>query len=128
MANTIPFALAAFIAVAIIVIGCFYLASPNRILGGFGLKPPASDADTLSWLRLKGIRDIASGLVVLTMMFAANRRSVGLVLLVFAIIPFGDMSVILGSGGSKSMAFAIHGVTCAVMLVVGVLWIHAEGL
>ena len=128
MANTIPFALAAFIAVAIIVIGCLYLASPNRILGGFGLKPPASDADTLSWLRLKGIRDIASGLVVLTMMFAANRRSVGLVLLVFAIIPFGDMSVILGSGGSKSKAFAIHGVTCAVMLVVGVLLIHAEGL
>jgi hypothetical protein len=128
MANTIPFALAAFIAVAIIVIGCLYLASPNRILGGFGLKPPASDADTLSWLRLKGIRDIASGLVVLTMMFAANRRSVGLVLLVFAIIPFGDMSVVLGSGGSKSKAFAIHGVTCAVMLVVGVLLIHAEGL
>ena len=128
MANTIPFALAAFIAVAIIVIGCLYLASPNRILGGFGLKPPASDAETLSWLRLKGIRDIASGLVVLTMMFAANRRSVGLVLLVFAIIPFGDMSVVLGSGGSKSKAFAIHAVTCAVMLVVGVLLIHAEGL
>jgi Domain of unknown function (DUF4267) len=128
MANTIPLALAALIAVAIIVIGCLYLASPNRILGGFGLKPPASDADTLSWLRLKGIRDIASGLVVLTMMFAANRRSVGLVLLGFAIIPFGDMSVVLGSGGSKSKAFAIHGVTCAVMLVVGVLLIHAEGL
>jgi hypothetical protein len=128
MANTIPFALAAFIAVAIIVIGCLYLASPNRILGGFGLKPPASDADTLSWPRLKEIRDIASGLIVLTMMFAANRRSVGLVLLVFAIIPFGDMSVVLGSSGSKSKAFAIHGVTCAVMLVVGVLLIHAEGL
>ncbi len=128
MANTIPLALAALIAVAIMVIGCLYLASPNRILGGFGLKPPASDADTLSWLRLKGIRDIASGLIVLTMMFAANRRSVGLVLLVFAIIPFGDMSVVLGSSGSKSKAFAIHGVTCAVMLVVGVLLIHAEGL
>jgi hypothetical protein len=128
MANTISLALAALIAVAIIVIGCLYLASPNRILGGFGLKPPASDADTLSWLRLKGIRDIASGLVVLTMMFAANRRSVGMVLLVFSIIPFGDMSVVLGSGGSKSKAFAIHGVTCAVMLVVGVLLIHAEGL
>jgi hypothetical protein len=40
------------IAVAIIVIGCFYLASPERILGGFGLKPPAPDADTHAWLRL----------------------------------------------------------------------------
>ena len=114
------------IAVAIIVIGCFYLASPKRILGGFGLKPPASDADTHAWLRLKGIRGIASGLVVVTMMLTADSRLVGIVaLLIFAMIPFGDMSIILGSGGSKSRAFSIHGVTCAVMLVVGLLLIHA---
>jgi Domain of unknown function (DUF4267) len=46
-------------------------------------------------------------------------------LLVLAIIPFGDMAIILGSGGSKSRAFSIHGVTCAVMLVVGLFLIHA---
>jgi len=125
MHNAIPLILAALIAVAIIVIGCFYLASPKRILGGFGLKPPASDADTHAWLRLKGIRDIASGLVVVTMMLTADSRLVGIALLVFAMIPFGDMSIILGSGGSKSQAFSIHGVTCAVMLVVGLLLIHA---
>jgi len=39
------------------VSGCFYLVSPERISGTFGLKPPASDADTRAWLRLKGIRD-----------------------------------------------------------------------
>jgi len=50
---------------------------------------------------------------------------VGIALLVEAIIPFGDMSIILVSGGSKSAAFSIHGVTCAVMLVVGLLLIHA---
>jgi hypothetical protein len=50
---------------------------------------------------------------------------VGTALLVFAIIPFGDMSIILGSGGSKSQALSIHGVTCAVMLVAGLLLIHA---
>lgn len=123
--NAIPLILAAFIAVAIIVIGCFYLASPERISGTFGLKPPASDADTRAWLRPKGIRDVASGLVVLTMMLTADRRSAGIALLVFAIIPFGDMSIVLGSGGSKPRAFSMHGVTCAVMLVVGLLLIHA---
>ena len=46
MHNAIPLTLAALVAVAIIVIGCFYLASPEQILGTFGLKPPASDADT----------------------------------------------------------------------------------
>jgi hypothetical protein len=90
MHNAIPLSLAALVAVGIIVIGCFYLASPERISGSFGLKPPASDADTRAWLRPKGIRDVAAGLLVLTMMLAASTQLVGVVLLVEAIIPFGD--------------------------------------
>jgi hypothetical protein len=125
MHNAIPLSVAALIAVSVFVIGSFYLVSPERISGSFGLKPPASDADTRAWLRLKGIRDAACGLVVLIIMLTADRRSLGIALLVFAIIPLGDMSIILGSGGSKSRAFSIHGVTCAVMLVVGLLLSHA---
>ena len=125
MHNPIPLILAALIAVGIIVIGCFYLLSPERISGTFGLKPPAPDADTRAWLRPKGIRDVAAGLVVLTLMLTADRRLVGTAVLVYAIIPLGDMSIVLGSGGSKSTAFSVHGVTCVVMLVVGLLLIHA---
>ena len=125
MLNAMPLSLAALIAGGIMVIGCFYLVSPERISGTFGLKPPASDADTRAWLRLKGIRDAVAGLVVLAMMLTADRQSVGIALLVLAIIPLGDMSIILGSGGSKARAFSIHGVTCAVMLIVGLLLIHA---
>ena len=125
MQNVIPLILAVLLAVGIIVIGCFYVLSPERISGTFGLKPPAPDADTRAWLRPKGVRDVAAGVVVLAMMLTAGRRSVGIVLLVEAIIPFGDMSIVLGSGGSKSRAFSIHGVTCAVMLVVGLLLIDA---
>ena len=125
MHNAIPLILAALMALGIIVIGCFYLLSPERISGTFGLKPPASDADTSAWLRPKGIRDIAAGLIVLAMMLTADSHLVGIALLVEAIIPLGDMSIVLGSGGSKSRAFSVHGVTCAVMLVVGLLLIHA---
>ena len=60
MRDAIPLSLAALMAVGIIVIGCFYLISPERMTGSFGLKPPASDADTRAWLRLKGIRDVVS--------------------------------------------------------------------
>ena len=126
MHNAISLTLAALMALGIIVIGCFYLLSPERISGTFGLKPPASDADTRAWLRPKGIRDVAAGLVVLTMMLTADGRSVGIALLVEAIIPLGDMSIVLGSGGSKSRAFSIHGVTCVAMLVVGLLLIHVN--
>ena len=125
MNHAIPLSLAALISVGVIFIGGFYLVSPERALGSFGLKPPPSDADTRAWLRLKGIRDVAAGLLVLTLMLTADGRLVGMALLVLAAIPFGDMSIILGSGGSKSKAFSIHGVTCAVMLVGGLLLIHA---
>ncbi|UWZ81907.1 DUF4267 domain-containing protein [Occallatibacter riparius] len=125
MHNTIPLILAVLIAAGIIVIGCFYVASPEGISKDFGLRPAAPDADTRAWLRLKGIRDIASGLVVLTLMLAADHRTVGIVMLVFATIPFGDMANILVSGGRKATAFSFHGITCAVMLVAGLLLIHA---
>ena len=118
MHSTIPLSLAALMAVAIIVIGLFYLQSPERMTGSFGLKPPASDPDTRAWLRPKGIRDIASGLVVLTMMLTMGPRAAGFALLVLAITPLGDMSIIL------SKALSIHGVTCAAMLVVGLWLIH----
>jgi hypothetical protein len=58
-------------------------------------------------------------------MLTVDRHTVGIALIVFAIIPLGDMSIVLGSGGSKSKAFSIHGVTCAVMVVVGLLLIYA---
>ena len=119
MHSVIPYSFAALIAVGIIGIGCFYLAAPERIVGSFGLNLPAGDANTRAWLRLKGIRDTASGVVVLTMMLTAEARTVGIVVLAFALIPFGDMSIILASGGSRSKAFFVHGLTCAVMLVAG---------
>jgi hypothetical protein len=125
MHNIIPPGLALLVAVGIITIGSFYLVSPARVLGSFGLKPPASDADTRAWLRLKGIRDVAAGLAVLTLMLATDSRTVGILILVFAIIPFGDMCNILVSGGRKATAFSVHGVTCAVMLFAGLLLIHA---
>ena len=125
MHNALPLSPVVLVSVGIIVIGCFYLASPQRILGSFGLKPPAPDADTRAWLRLKGIWDVASGLAVLTLMLTTDSRTVGIVPLVFALIPFGDMSNILVSGGRKATAFSVHGVTCAVMLFAGLLLIHA---
>ena len=124
MQNAASLSVAALIAVAVTAIGCFYLASPERMVGSFGLRPPALDADTRAWLRLKGIRDVGCGLVVLMLMLAGDRRSLGIALLAFAIIPLGDMSIVLGSNGAKSKAFSIHGLTCAVMLVVGLLLIH----
>src|SRR5689334_15731953 len=119
MPSAVPLALAAVVSFGIILIGCLYIFAPQRAMGSFGLKLPAADADTLAWLRLKGIRDIAAGLAVLTLLAATDSRTAGLLILVFAAIPFGDMSNILVSRGRKATAFFVHGLTCAVMVFTG---------
>jgi hypothetical protein len=119
MHNTIPLSAAALIALAVTVIGSSYVISPQGISKSFGLKPPAYDPDTLAWLRLKGIRDVGCGLAVFTLMLLADHRTLGAVLIALAIIPLGDMLIVLASKGSKSAAFSIHGATFAVMLAAG---------
>ena len=124
MHSTLPLSIAVLVSLGISGIGVMYVAAPKKILGGFGLNPPALDADTLAWLRLKGIRDIVSGVAVLTLMLTTNNRTVGIVLLVCALIPFGDMSNVLASGGRKATAFSVHGLTCVTMIFAGLLLIQ----
>ena len=120
-----PLALVIIISVALMVIGCFYIAAPERVLGSFGLKPPAADPNTHAWLHLKGIRDVVCDLAILILMLTTNSRTVGIIFLVFAAIPFGDMFNILASGGRRATAFSVHCVTCLVMVFAGLLLIHA---
>ena len=51
-------------------------------------------------------------------------RGVGLVLLVDALIPVGDMSLILAAKGSAKHAFGIHGLTAALMVVAAVVLLN----
>jgi hypothetical protein len=124
MQTTISLSVAALLAAGIIIIGGLYIASPETMTGSFGLRLPSRDADTRAWLRLKGIRDMVSGLIVLTLMLTTDPRTVGIVLLVASLTALGDMANVLGSGGSKRAAFSIHGVTFAVMVVTGLFLIH----
>ena len=125
MYTLLPLSLVVLISGALFVIGCFYIAAPGKILSSFGLKPPATDANTLAWLHLKGIRDVVSSFAVLILWLTTNNRTVGILFLVFALIPFGDMSNILVSGGRKPTAFSVHGVTCLLMIFAGLSLIHA---
>ena len=124
MHTVVPLTIAVLVPAALLLIGTVYVLAPTRILGGFGLKPPASDPDTLAWLRLKGIRDIASALTVLVLIVTADHRTVAIVLLVLSLIPFGDMSNVVLSGGRKSTAFSVHGLTCVTMVCAGLLLLH----
>ena len=119
-------AMALLLALAIIAIGGWYVASPTTAMRGFGLPLPEAGANLAWWLRLKGVRDIASGLTVLALMAWGGSRVVGIVLLVEAIIPVGDMLLILAARGSARSAFGIHGVT-ALLMILGAIPLATEG-
>ena len=115
------FGTALLVALAIIAIGTQYVVSPLTATRSFGLPLPENGANIPWWLRLKGVRDIASGLVVLAFMVWGAPREVGIVLLVEAVIPVGDMLTILAAKGSTKSAFGIHGVTAVLMVLAAIL-------
>jgi hypothetical protein len=108
------------VALGIIAIGTQYVVSPTTATRSFGLPLPEDGANIAWWLRLKGVRDIVSGLIVLAFMAWGFPRGVGLVLLVEAIIPVGDMLVILAAKGSTKSAFGMHGLTALLMILAAI--------
>jgi hypothetical protein len=107
----------------ILYIGVSFVLTPETSAPGFGLPGwPAGDGD--GFLTLKGIRDIVSGLVLGVLLLTGQRRALGWVLLVEALIPFGDMITVLAHGGSATVALSVHGLTAALIVVTGLLVLH----
>ena len=112
--------IAMLVALGIIVIGALYVSGPRAATRSFGLPLPEDGPNIAWWLRLKGVRDIAAGLTVLAMMVWGGPHMVGIILLVEALIPIGDMLVILAAKGSARSAFGMHGLTALLMILASV--------
>src|SRR5262249_30656916 len=89
----------------------------------FGL-PFVASGNATGFLDAKGVRDIVSGLVVLGLLITGQKFALGLFLLIAALIPLGDMTIVLTHGGSPATAFGVHGATAAFLIFVGagILW------
>lgn len=112
--------IALLLATGIIAIGTSYAAIPRIATRSFGLPLPEEGTNVAWWLRLKGVRDIVSGLIVLAFLAWGAPRGVGIILFVEAIIPLGDMSLILAAKGSAKRALGIHGLTAVVMILAAI--------
>jgi hypothetical protein len=105
----------------IIAVDLMSLANPRFAPHSFGLPLPEAAMNVeWWWLRLKGVRDVASGLVMLASMVPGAPRLLGIVLLIKAMIPPGDMAPILAAHGSTGRALGIHGTRALPMLAAAI--------
>jgi hypothetical protein len=109
--------LAGLLAAGIIFIGARFFVAPRVAAAGYGALPDVDQPSVRAYLSVKGVRDIATGLFVIVLMVAGATHLIGWVMLAATIIPLADAIIVLRSGGSKSIAWGVHGVTAAVMLV-----------
>ncbi len=110
-------AVAWLVSLGIIFVGVRYLTNPRTMAPSFGLPLPEAGANIAWWLRLKGVRDVTSGVLTLAVMAWVGHQALGIVLLAEALIPLGDMSNILAAKGSTRHAFGIHGATAVLMIL-----------
>jgi hypothetical protein len=112
--------LSGLIALAIIFLGSRFWVAPASASADFGIadSPPPSTGFS-AWLSVKGRRDIGSGLFVILLMAHGSPRLLGEFMLVASLIAFGDMATVLRSGGSKALAYGMHGLTGLVIVATG---------
>lgn len=102
----------------ILYIGISYLITPETTAPGFGL-PAWPDGDAVAFLNLKGVRDTVLGLLILALLAAKQRYALGIVTLVIALVPLGDMLTVLSWHGSTATALSVHGLTAALVFLTG---------
>ncbi|HEY2655933.1 MAG TPA: DUF4267 domain-containing protein [Solirubrobacteraceae bacterium] len=117
----IGYGLSGLLGVGLIVIGARFLVAPQAAAAGYGITneqdAPANDP----FLAVKGVRDIAFGVVTLVLLAAEKPHILGRYLIAASIAPAGDATIVLRHDGPKATAYGVHGATAAAMLATAAL-------
>jgi hypothetical protein len=112
----VSFWMTLFVAVGIMFIGIRFLLNPTVAASGFGI--PFSNANDVAFGRIKGIRDIFSGLALLPLLFFKMRGAAAWVFTAAIIIPATDCLIILTTNGPSDIQhMLIHGLTAIYMII-----------
>ena len=119
-ARSVSFWMTLLVAVGIIFIGGRFILNPLVGADGYGI--PISSAGDLAYGRIKGIRDIFSGIVLLPFLFLGMRKATAFALTAAIIVPATDFCIILLTNGPKDLPhLLIHGLTAVYMIITSVL-------
>jgi hypothetical protein len=111
-------ALSALIGAGIIFVGLRFLLVPRPAAAAYGVAVRPDVGGASAFLAVKAVRDIGSGLITFALLFGAGPAALGWFMLAAAVIPVGDMLIVLRYQGPKAVAYGIHGATAVVMVVI----------
>ena len=114
MLSPLAYGLAVVLDLFIAFIGVRFLLAPRTAAAGYGV--PAEPADAGAYLAVKGVRDLSLGLMGLALLAFVGAAAGAWFMLAAALIPLGDMLIVLRHGGTKAVAFGIHLATAVVVL------------
>ncbi|OCX50503.1 hypothetical protein BEL04_22250 [Mucilaginibacter sp. PPCGB 2223] len=116
----------AVVATGIIFLGARFMLDPQAGAEGFGITL-ASNKATLAYGWIKGIRDIFSGIVVLTFLISQNPRATAIAFGAAIIIPVSDCLTVLAVNGTADIThLLIHGITAVYMMITTFLLFKAK--
>ncbi len=119
--TNIGYGLSALLGLGIILVGARFLLAPRTAAAGFGIAAGQGGMRADPYLSVKGVRDIASGLVTFVLLAVAGPHVLGGFMLAASIIAIGDAIIVLRGDGPKATAYGVHGATAAVMLATAAL-------
>jgi hypothetical protein len=118
--------LTAVAAASIIFLGIRFILAPNVGAEGFGI-PLAHTKEAIAYGRIKGIRDIFSGLVVLAFLIPRQPRATAFAFGAAVIIPVSDCLTVLAVNGIQDVThLLIHGLTSVYMIITTFLLFRAK--
>ncbi|WP_305783784.1 DUF4267 domain-containing protein [Symbioplanes lichenis] len=113
------YGLAVVIVALVAAIGIRFLLAPTVAATGYGV--PARPGGDPAYLTIKGLRDSTLALLGAALLAFTTPEAAGWYMLIGAIIPVGDMLIVLRHHGPKATAYGVHLATAAVLLLDAVL-------
>ena len=115
MLSLIAYGLAIVLDLFIVFIGVRFVLAPHTAAAGYGV--PARPAGDAAYFAVKGVRDLTSGIAGLALLAFVGAEAGAWFMLAAALIPLGDMVIVLRHGGTKAVAFGIHLATAVAVLI-----------
>lgn len=123
--KSLPGVLSILVALGIIFIGIREYFYPE--IGAFGFGVPLLDPRDGDLLAIKAVRDVVSGLIVLTVLALRDRRALTAVIGVLALIPILDgLIVFKHSGWNFTPVILVHWGTAIFMLLIVALLVRGK--